>query len=317
MPETFTGKVKIQNAGGDTRIALNGNTGDIDMGGYGKDGSLRCYPKGTTAKTKANATIRLAGEAGDIDLGTIGKAGDLFIRDQNGDRSIRLSGSGGRTSGKKERVVLRGESADIVLGGGGANGNVFVRNADGEPVIFLDGGESDLVVGSKGKSGDVFIRDENGDRSIRLSGSGRTGSKNERVVLRGENADIVVGGGGVNGDVFVRNAEGEDVIRLDGESGEIKIKNWAISVPDEVFSPDYSLRPLAEVSSYINEYSHLPDIPSGEEVQREGVEVTSFSMSLLRKVEELTLYVLQQQEQLGDLIIRVKKLECENDEGRA
>jgi len=65
---------------------------------------------------------------------------------------------------------------------------------------------------------------------------------------------------------------------------------------DFVFENDYKLKPLSEVKSHIKEHKHLPDIPSAAEMQENGVGVSELSTKLLQKVEELTLYVIQQNE---------------------
>jgi hypothetical protein len=68
--------------------------------------------------------------------------------------------------------------------------------------------------------------------------------------------------------------------------------------PDYVFAEDYSLRSLDEVSSYIQENGHLPEIPSAADVSENGVNLLEINTLLLKKVEELTLYILQQNEQI-------------------
>ncbi len=67
---------------------------------------------------------------------------------------------------------------------------------------------------------------------------------------------------------------------------------------DFVFAESYKLRPLHEVESYIKEHKHLPDIPSAGEVAEEGINVGQMDAKLLQKIEELTLYVIEQQKQI-------------------
>lgn len=69
---------------------------------------------------------------------------------------------------------------------------------------------------------------------------------------------------------------------------------WA----DFVFDPSYKLRPLDEVQAYIKAHKHLPDVPSAKQVSEEGLNVGDNQAVLLRKIEELTLYVIGQNEQL-------------------
>ncbi|WP_425102244.1 hypothetical protein [Tropicibacter sp. S64] len=69
----------------------------------------------------------------------------------------------------------------------------------------------------------------------------------------------------------------------------------ALTVPDYVFDADYALRPLSEVSGFIAENGHLPEVPSAAEVTREGLDMARMQLAQLKKIEELTLYTLEQQ----------------------
>ena len=73
---------------------------------------------------------------------------------------------------------------------------------------------------------------------------------------------------------------------------------------DFVFADDYQLRPLSEVKTFIQENKHLPEIKSAQEMQENGVGINELQTQLLQKIEELTLYILQQEE-------RIKALEAE------
>ncbi|MGF7076233.1 hypothetical protein [Mucilaginibacter sp. 3215] len=65
--------------------------------------------------------------------------------------------------------------------------------------------------------------------------------------------------------------------------------SWA----DYVFKPTYKLQPLAEVKSYIDQNQHLPEIPSADEVEKNGQNLGEMNKLLLKKVEELTLYAIE------------------------
>ena len=67
---------------------------------------------------------------------------------------------------------------------------------------------------------------------------------------------------------------------------------------DYVFEPNYNLLPLEEVQTYINENGHLPNVPTTAEMEKSGNNLAATDAKLLEKIEELTLYLLQQQEQL-------------------
>jgi hypothetical protein len=68
-----------------------------------------------------------------------------------------------------------------------------------------------------------------------------------------------------------------------------------INPPDYVFAPDYKLRPLSDLQMYIEKEKHLPEIPSAQEMKTQGINLGQMQLQLLKKIEELTLYTLQQE----------------------
>lgn len=70
--------------------------------------------------------------------------------------------------------------------------------------------------------------------------------------------------------------------------------------PDFVFSTSYELNTLAQVEEYINQHSHLPNVPSADEVAEKGINIAEMDAILLQKIEELTLYTIAQQKQLDE-----------------
>jgi len=95
-------------------------------------------------------------------------------------------------------------------------------------------------------------------------------------------------------------------------AGKIKCQEVEVAItpwPDHVFRSDYNLKPLGEVESYILQNKHLPDVPNDQEVQAKGVDLGKMNATLLQKVEELTLYVIQLKKDNDQLTERVKKLE--------
>lgn len=92
-------------------------------------------------------------------------------------------------------------------------------------------------------------------------------------------------------------------MRCDAQ-GNMKVKRLRVTLtdwPDYVFGEGYRLRPLAEVEEYVKEHSHLPDVPSAEEVEQDGADLGEMNRLLLQKVEELTLYIIDLQKQLNEL----------------
>ncbi len=83
---------------------------------------------------------------------------------------------------------------------------------------------------------------------------------------------------------------------------KVTLEGWS----DFVFEEDYKLRKIEEVENYIKANKHLPDIPSAKEVEKEGVALGAMDAKLLQKIEELTLYTIEQEK-------KIKALEKKNE----
>ncbi|MEO9803463.1 MAG: hypothetical protein ABJF04_09465 [Reichenbachiella sp.] len=99
------------------------------------------------------------------------------------------------------------------------------------------------------------------------------------------------------------------------DAREVKVEIGA-GAPDYVFADDYNLATLEETASYIKENHHLPEIPSASEIEANGVNLGEMNMLLLKKIEELTLHLIEKDEQFKQqqkinttLVERIEKLE--------
>lgn len=79
--------------------------------------------------------------------------------------------------------------------------------------------------------------------------------------------------------------------------------------PDYVFDENYDLKSLYEVEQYINEHKYLPNIPSAKEIEENGISIGEMNCILLEKIEELTLYTVNQQNLIDELINKINRLE--------
>lgn len=77
----------------------------------------------------------------------------------------------------------------------------------------------------------------------------------------------------------------------------MRVENW----PDYVFNKDYELMSLSDLKLFIEAHHHLPNLPSEEEIQESGYEISEMQSLLLQKIEELTLHILQQEERISQL----------------
>lgn len=92
---------------------------------------------------------------------------------------------------------------------------------------------------------------------------------------------------------------------------EVKV-DLNIVGPDYVFEEDYKLPSLTEVATYIKQNKHLPEIPSATEMEEKGINLSEMNMLLLKKIEELTLYMIElkkENEQIEELKQRIEILE--------
>lgn len=74
-----------------------------------------------------------------------------------------------------------------------------------------------------------------------------------------------------------------------------------IPAPDYVFNDDYVLQSLEDLDGFLKRNKHLPDIPSGKEIKAEGVNIARLNMMLLKRIEELTLHIIEQEKRLQSL----------------
>ncbi|MGN7787305.1 hypothetical protein ACTJIJ_22415 [Niabella sp. 22666] len=106
-----------------------------------------------------------------------------------------------------------------------------------------------------------------------------------------------------NGNVGIGTRNPTEKLSVKGKirAQEIKVEadngtNW----PDYVFKKDYPLPSLAEVEKHIKEKGHLPEVPSAKEVEKEGIALGANQAVLLKKIEELTLYAIEQDKKIAE-----------------
>ncbi len=94
--------------------------------------------------------------------------------------------------------------------------------------------------------------------------------------------------------------------------GTIRSNGTTLTVPDYVFAPDYQLMPLQELAAYVEKEKHLPEIPPAREIKEQGIDLGAMQMQLLRKVEELTLYTIEQDKKVSMVLDQNQALKTEN-----
>jgi hypothetical protein len=99
------------------------------------------------------------------------------------------------------------------------------------------------------------------------------------------------------------SSPGSFKLAVEGKIGanEVQVRTAGSGWADYVFFDNYQLRPLTEVERFVKQNHHLPEVPSAAEVEKNGHNLGQMDAILLKKIEELTLYLIEQQKQLGQL----------------
>lgn len=134
-----------------------------------------------------------------------------------------------------------------------------------------------------------FIRAGNG--TIQLGYDGGWGNANIGLPLGIWNAQGNVGIGTLNP---------QEKLSVKGKIRAQEIKVEMTGWSDFVFEPKYNLMPLGSLECYINENKHLPGIPSAADVMEQGIELGEMNKKLLQKIEELSLYIIQQDKRINN-----------------
>ena len=119
-----------------------------------------------------------------------------------------------------------------------------------------------------------------------------------------------------NGNVGIGTANPQTKLAVNGtvSAKEVKVTTAGTDWPDYVFKKGYPLMPLDELEKRIMKIGHLPELPSAEEVATEGQHLGEINKQLLKKMEELTLYILQQQKAINVMQAEIEQLRENNRE---
>jgi uncharacterized coiled-coil protein SlyX len=85
------------------------------------------------------------------------------------------------------------------------------------------------------------------------------------------------------------------------------------SWPDYVFKTGYVLPSLNDVKAYIDQNHHLPDVPSAEQVAKDGLNLGDMNKITMQKVEELTMYLIEKDKQLNEQNTTINKQQSQID----
>jgi hypothetical protein len=123
-----------------------------------------------------------------------------------------------------------------------------------------------------------------------------------------------------NGNVGIGTTSPDEKLTVKGKihTQEVRVDMLGPLVPDYVFTSDYKLKSLQEVETYIKQNNHLPEIPSAKEIEKSGLMLAEMNMNLLKKMEEMTLYMIAQNKEMEtrrkENITQSKEIELQSKE---
>lgn len=159
----------------------------------------------------------------------------------------------------------------------GTDPYIQLKNGSTETGYLRASGNDVLVATNSGNSTGKVVLRTNGTGRVWVDASGNVSVSNDGKIATG----------------YLLSVKGKAMAE------EVRVElnaNW----PDYVFAKDYKLMPLQHLKNYISENNHLPEVPAAEEMKA-GIDLGKMNTLLMQKVEELTLYVIQLNEEIQQL----------------
>jgi len=223
------------------------------------------------------STLYLNHEGGNVIFnGTNTTGGNVGIGTSTPTSILALGGTTARTIQMERNTTSSTSGQGLTISSGGATvGSVNLAGGD----LTLKSGVST----GTGTSAIHFLTATTGS-------SGSTDrTPNEKMTILG------------NGNVGIGTNAPDKLLTVKGIIHAQEVQIDITGFADYVFEKGYKLKPLNEIRSYISENGHLPEIPSENDVKKSGMNVADMQVMLLKKIEELTLYAIEQQKRIEAL----------------
>jgi hypothetical protein len=271
-------------------IAANGSiySGSIPNGSFNNTPQAQLHvicsggtPTSFTAKFQNNTGTDIFAIRNDNKIiytdGTQG-AGKVLTSDANGVASWQLAGGG------SSQWTTAGNNIHYTTG------NVGIGTTVPDAKLHV-AGTVKIADGSQG-TGKVLTSDANGAASWQSPGLSSQWTTAGTTIYYGT-GKVLIGDPNLAG---FKGTPGTYQLYVQGGILTEKIKaavattnDWA----DYVFAKEYKLRSLKEVEKFVRINKHLPNVPSAQEVVKEGIDMAKMDAKLLEKIEELTLYLIE------------------------
>lgn len=192
------------------------------------------------------------------------------------------------------RLILAHAAKDQYYCNQAKKGDVIVSGSTTGSLILASENAGGSTPGNAGQGIKFVTQDTEPMSQVRM-----TIDKKGKVLVGTETAPNTVGTANVSTyNLFVKGGILTEEMRVRLAT------DWA----DYVFNKNYVLKPLKEVEKFINTNGHLPNVPSAKEVKENGLELGNIVTIQQEKIEELTLYAIQQQKEMEELKALVKTL---------
>ncbi|MEM8934076.1 MAG: hypothetical protein AAGE94_22985, partial [Acidobacteriota bacterium] len=205
--------------------------------------------------------------------------------------------------GSPKNSIYIYSDGDVGMGtvDGGADASLHVRRTDGTAALLIE------EAGSTTASRNLMTLANNGQLNFVLD---RTADSNGKWVFAHNGPDFNISKGGTGFNELSLADTGDLTIR-----GSLITQNGSGSTyPDYVFEAGYELRSIDELAAFITENGHLPNVTSRAEVDEQGyVNHSDLQLQTLEKVEELTLYTIQQQRLIEEQAAMIEELRARLD----
>jgi hypothetical protein len=286
------GRIEVRQPNGSPYVDIfgrgAGNAGEIRVKTSGGTISGVQILGGETGGTGGQVTLRQADNTETIILDgefNAGGGGRIDMRNGSGTSTIGLGASGGDATLAGGGLLRLGplDGANLVLD----QNEITARNNGVQAPLFLNPNQGNVVIGRGSEltpPARLLVESDPGQDSLRVrvgtstrfyvSGSGQVGINTTNLATGYELS--------VNGQVICE----ELVVEVSG--------NW----PDYVFADDYKPMPIEELEAAIKRDKRLPGVPSAAEVEKKGLSVGQMQKQMMEKIEELTLYIIDQDRQI-------------------